>query len=223
MRGRLRGLLVAAALLAAGGATVPAGAQLGPQDPSPAAVEPALAPAQPSRALGRPWAGRLEHGVQLPVRGEGFESYDQILHRIPNRPWRRWATQELVTVVEAVAASWAADHPDRTPLLVSDLSRPNGGWFGRQYGGLGHQSHQNGLDVDVMYPRKDGRRAAPRTPGDVDRRLAQELVDRFLEAGAVKLYVGPHLRLRGPRRIVVPLVHHDDHVHVRIPNPGSGR
>jgi hypothetical protein len=36
----------------------------------------------------------------------------------------------------------------------------------------------------------------------------------------VRLFVGPHLHLRGPRSIVVPLAHHDDHVHVRIANPG---
>ena len=57
-------------------------------------------------------------------------------------------------------------------------------------------------------------------PAQVDRVLAQELVDRFLAYGATQLYVGPHLGLKGPRRIVVPLVYHDNHVHVRIANPG---
>jgi protein MpaA len=32
----------------------------------------------------------------------------------------------------------------------------------------------------------------------------------------VKIFVGPHTGLRGPRRIVRPLVHHDDHLHVRL-------
>jgi hypothetical protein len=70
-----------------------------------------------------------------------------------------------------------------------------------------------------MYPRRDRALLAPRGPADVDRGLAQDLVDRFRAAGAVKLFVGPHLHLRGPRGVVVPLVHHDDHVHVRIANP----
>ena len=32
----------------------------------------------------------------------------------------------------------------------------------------------------------------------------------------MKVFVGPRLNLKGPRKIVVPLIHHDDHLHVRI-------
>ena len=46
--------------------------------------------------------------------------------------------------------------------------------------------------------------------------LAQELVDCFVDAGAVKVYVGPSLALRGRRSVVSPLVYHDDHLHVRL-------
>jgi hypothetical protein len=45
---------------------------------------------------------------------------------------------------------------------------------------------------------------------------AQELVDRFVAWGAIKVFVGPDLPLRGPRRIVSKLVYHDDHLHVRL-------
>ena len=40
------------------------------------------------------------------------------------------------------------------------------------------------------------------------------LVDRFVAWGATKVFVGPELRLRGPRNVVIPLIHHDDHLHV---------
>jgi hypothetical protein len=50
--------------------------------------------------------------------------------------------------------------------------------------------------------------------------LAQDLVDRFVAAGAQRVFVGPRVGLRGPRGIVARLAHHDDHLHVRIPNPG---
>ena len=53
-------------------------------------------------------------------------------------------------------------------------------------------------------------------PSQVDRELAQDLVDRFVAAGAVKVFVGPHLHLKGPKNVVVPLIYHDDHLHVRI-------
>jgi murein endopeptidase len=97
-----------------------------------------------------------------------------------------------------------------------DIARPHGGPFGRRYGGLGHNSHQNGLDIDILYPRKDGTEARATKPSEVDETLSQDLVDRFVAAGAVKIFVGPHLHLTGPRRIVVPLVYHDDHLHVRV-------
>ena len=55
-------------------------------------------------------------------------------------------------------------------------------------------------------------------PSEVDQALAQDLVDRFVAAGAQKIFVGPHLHLHGPPGVVVPLVYHDDHMHVRIRN-----
>ena len=94
---------------------------------------------------------------------------------------------------------------------------PHGGHFGREYGGLGHVSHQNGLDADVYYPRRDGARAPRRRAALGRQRLSQDLVDRFVAAGARYVFTGPSLSLRGPRRIVQKLAHHDDHLHVRLP------
>jgi hypothetical protein len=108
-----------------------------------------------------------------------------------------------------------AAHPDGPRLAVGDLSLPRGGPFGPEYGGLGHNSHRNGLDVDVYYPRIDRAERPPLKPAEVDRRLSQELVDRFVAAGAQLVFVGPSLGLRGPKAIVQRLVHHDNHVHVR--------
>ena len=70
--------------------------------------------------------------------------------------------------------------------------------------------------MDVYYPRLDRLQEAPRRPREVDRALAQALVDEFVRAGATDVFVGPALRLRGPRSIVQPLVHHDDHLHARF-------
>jgi murein endopeptidase len=207
MRRAVLGLLMLA--LAA-----PAGAQLAP--PEAEAPEPAM---PHSVALGRPWHGRLQHGVQLPVAGPDWITWDPVLHQSPNRDWRLWGTDALVLLLERVAREYREAHPDVAPLLIADLSRPQGGVFDKRFGGLGHASHQNGLDADVMYPRVDRLPRAARRPAQVDRLLAQELVDRFLAAGAVKLFVGYRVGLRGPRRVVVAIPHHEDHVHVRIANP----
>ena len=170
-----------------------------------------------SRALGLPYAGRLVRGVRLPASGEGFVTWDPIRHRTPNRPWRRHGTDRLVRLVLRVARGYAAAHPRAPRLLVGDLSRPRGGDFGVRYGGIGHSTHQNGLDADVYLPRRDGRERAPRRVSQVDRERAQELVDRFLRAGAAVVLVGPHTGLKGPAGVVKPWPNHDDHLHVRLP------
>jgi murein endopeptidase len=208
-------LLLAATALAA----APAGAQTPAPDGGLAAPEAPQPDAPRAIAVGVPWHGRLEHGVQLPAAGTDFVTWDPILRVSPNREWRRWGTDALVVLLDTVTRQFREAHPDVPPILIADLSRPKGGPFGPRYGGLGHDSHQNGLDADVMYPRRDRAPLAAVRPAQVDRALAQDLVDRFRAAGAVKLFVGPHLHLHGPRGIVVPLVHHDDHVHVRIANP----
>lgn len=168
-----------------------------------------------SRSLGTPNNGRLAHGVPFPPVGATFFSWDPVLHRSPDRIWRRYATIRTVSRTLAVLDAFHAAHPEAPRIAVGDLSRPTGGPFGAKYGGLGHASHQNGRDVDVYYPRKDRLERAARTPGQVDQVLSQALVDRFVRAGAVYVFVGPRLSLRGPSKIVQRLVHHDDHLHVR--------
>jgi murein endopeptidase len=225
--GRVLSLLAVLATVAPFAA--PAHARLPPADPgaaggpgpTAAAPAPAVLPTARSRAMGRPWRGRLVGGVQLPAFGEGYVTWDGVLKQVPSRPWRRWGTDTLVALVQRICAEFGIDHPSAALLLVGDLSRHSGGVFDERFGGLGHASHQNGLDVDVYYPRKDGVARAPWRPGQVDRRLAQDLVDRFVAAGAEKIFVGPRVRLRGPRRVVQPLVHHDDHLHVRIPRAAA--
>jgi murein endopeptidase len=101
-------------------------------------------------------------------------------------------------------------------VLVGDLSRPHGGDFGRRFGGLGHASHQNGLDADIYYPRLDRRVIRAAEPSEVNRAAAQELVDAFTRAGAEYVFVGPSLGLHGPRKMVQELAHHDDHLHFRL-------
>jgi murein endopeptidase len=185
------------------------------------ACQPATPPApriawHHSVALGSPAAGRLEHGVRLPASGPAFFTWDPVKRRSPNRPWRRWGTDRLVRIVLNVARDHRAAHPQAPRMAVGDLSRRHGGDFGPRFGYIGHASHQNGLDVDVYYPRADGRERAPRDASQIGRRLSQELVDRFLAAGAATIFVGPNTRLIGPPGVVVPLTNHDNHLHVRL-------
>ena len=167
-----------------------------------------------SLSLGRADGGTLVRGVRFPARGTTFFTWDPILHRSPDRPWRRYGNDRLVRIVLNVLAGYARSHPDAPLVGIGDFSRPHGGYFGPK-----HASHQNGLDVDVYYPRLDGRERPPTRPAQIDRPLAQDLLDRFLAAGAVKIFVGPNTRLSGPARTVSVLSLHDNHMHVRIAAP----
>ena len=191
-------------------------------DPVGAGPEEPRWPSSPSRALGLPFRGSLVRGVELPPFGEDYVTWDPVLRQVPNRGWRRWATDRLLRTMLRVFHAFRAAHPDAMPLVVGDLSRPHGGPFGARFGGRGHASHQNGLDADIYYPRRDRRLEAPLRVGEIDHALAQDLVDRFVAAGAQFVFVGPHTGLRGPSRIVQKLVLHDDHMHVRIRPAGGG-
>jgi murein endopeptidase len=177
-----------------------------------------------STPVGVWWAGKLRRGVQLPAEGPDWFTWDPVRKHIPNRGWRRWGTDRLVRTMLDVIADYRLDNALAPRVGIGDLSRRHGGDFGMRFGGLGHASHQNGLDADVYYPRYDGLERRPYKSSQVDRELAQDLVDRFVAAGARVIYVGPSLGLEGPREVVVPLVHHDDHLHVRLqlrgPSPG---
>ena len=174
---------------------------------------------QASVAVGRTNHGRLRRGVQLPAQGPHHVTYDPGRRSIPSRPWRRWGTGRSVRTTLCVIQDYRRAHPDGPRVVIGDLSRPRGGPFGPRFGGLGHVSHQNGRDVDVYYPRWDGRETAPTHPGDVDLERAQELVDRFAAAGATLIVVGPDtgLQVSGKRPVIEIAAHHNDHMHVRLP------
>jgi murein endopeptidase len=169
-----------------------------------------------SASLGSPSAGALANGVRLPAEGPDFATWEPGRDRSPSRPWRRWGSDRVVRAVLRVATAYRHANPGAPRMLVGDLSRPRGGELGPRFGGPGHVSHQNGRDVDVYYPRRDRLQAAPTGVAQVDRRLAQDLVDRFLAAGASVVFVGPRTGLTGPPGRVVALPRHDNHLHVRF-------
>jgi len=179
---------------------------------------PVLVPDIGSLAAGAPNGGTLTNGLLLPDTGPDWVTWDPTLHQIPNRSERRWGTDRLIGYLLAVLRDYRLANPGVPQVVIGDLCRPYGGPFGSDYGGLGHVSHQNGLDADVYYPRADRALAPPSSVADVDRGLAQDLVNRFVGAGAQYAFVGLTVGLGGPPGVVQAIAHHDDHVHVRIAN-----
>jgi hypothetical protein len=220
---------VALVLLTGGSSTAPPptakGGEAAVVGPRPDVVTPAptppTGPAIPkvhwrhSVAIGQPWHGRLKDGVLLPAYGRDYVTWDPPEWRYPNADDRRWGTARLVKTLLYVLYRYHQAHPHAPPVLIGDMSRPQGGPFGSKFGGLGHASHQNGLDVDVLYPRRD-HKLLPAGPQDMDHRLSQDLVNRFVAQYAQFVFVGPHTGLHGPRGVVQILVNHDDHMHVRV-------
>ena len=173
---------------------------------SAAAVDPGRDPAE----------GRLDlRRAAALAEGEHFFTWDFPLatprtgHGAGGRPTRRSRAPSRCS------PAYRASDPAAPRVGVADLSRPFGGPFGRRFGGLGHASHQNGLDVDLLYPRRDAAERAASKPGLIDRRRSQDLVDRFIAAGAQYVFVGFRTKLAGPRARVQRIAHHDDHMHVR--------
>src|SRR5687768_17470536 len=164
-----------------------------------------------SRAVGTPSRGRLVRGVPFPAATDYAFTWEFPTGLSPSPAWRRYGTEKLVRTLGCVLSAYRDRHPDLARVGVADLSLPRGGPFGRRYGGLGHASHRNGLDVDVLFPRLDGCECPAEVPEEVDNARAQELVDAFVRAGAQYVFVSPllyeRLLLWGPRGVVIPLRH----------------
>ena len=114
-----------------------------------------------------------------------------------------------------MTAAYRAAHPEAPRVVIGDISREGGGPMTDE-----HVSHQNGLDVDVYFPRLDGTLRSPTSTDQIDRRLAQDLLDRFVAAGAQMVFVGFSTGLHGPSGVVIPYPGHENHMHVRFPPPG---
>jgi hypothetical protein len=174
-------------------------------------------PVRHSRAVGTPTGGALVAGVALPARGKTFFTWNLPQGKTPNPRFRRYGTYTVVRKVLRVVGAYEAAHPKAPKVGIADLSLPHGGPFSVEYGGHGHVGHQNGLEVDVLYPRRDGAERATRSAGEIDRPLSQDLLRRFLRAGASLVEVAPDSGLRGPTSRVEAAPFHEDHMHVRFP------
>ena len=161
-------------------------------------------------SIGLPYAGRLVEGTQLPVEGPDWITWNPVTDSSPNLPGRLYGNERTIRTILSVLAAYRAAYPDAPRVVVGDISFRGGGAMNE------HVSHQNGLDVDVYYPRLDRWLRAPAAPEQVDRHLAQELLDRFVAGGARMVFVGYSSGLRGESDVVVPYPNHENHMHVRF-------
>jgi penicillin-insensitive murein endopeptidase len=162
---------------------------------------------------GLPFGGSLSGGTQLPQEGPDWVTWDPVTDSVPNEPVRLYGNEHTIRTVVKVLAAYRKADPDAGRVVVGDISFRGGGPMEE------HVSHQNGLDVDVYYPRRDRALRAPVVTSQVDRARAQDLLDRFVAAGAQMVFVGFSTGLHGPSGVVIPYPNHENHMHVRFPPP----
>jgi len=164
-----------------------------------------------ARSVGLPYAGYLVDGTQLPIDGPAWVTWDPVTDSVPNQPHRLYGNEHTISTIIQVTEAYRAAHPDAPPVVIGDISFEDGGPMDE------HVSHQNGLDVDVYYPRRDGELRAPTETDQIDTALAQDLLDRFFAAGAQVIFVGFSTGLHGAAGVIVPYPNHEYHMHVRFP------
>jgi hypothetical protein len=168
-----------------------------------------------ARSIGLPYGGSLSHGTQLPVKGADWVTWNPITDSRPNAPKRLYGDERTIRAILSVTRAYRAAHPHAPRVVIGDISREGGGSMDD------HASHQNGLDVDVYFPRLDRALRAPTTAGEIDHRLAQDLLKRFVAVGAQMIFVGYSTGLHGPAGVVIPYPGHEYHMHVRLPPRGG--
>ena len=177
-----------------------------------------------SRAIGGYSAGCLAGGVELPLKGRGWEVMR------PDRK-RHFAHRQMIDFLRQLAA--AARKAGLGTVSLGDLSQPRGGPAPN-----GHSSHQTGLDADIWYAvGKRGKRPKPAPMVDRDKNrvaarwsakqvklLALAAADQRVE----RIFVHPVLKgalcdtVKGDRswlHRVRPWWGHDEHFHVRLRCP----
>tara|TARA_B100000029_G_scaffold439116_1_gene455463 strand:- start:420 stop:1082 length:663 start_codon:yes stop_codon:yes gene_type:complete len=89
----------------------------------------------PSQSVGKPFRGRLDAGLKLPKKGDGF--YCKSRHV--------FGTQETVDILIRGFSEISTMYPGSASVVVGDISRKGGGLL------VPHRSHQTGRDVDIGY------------------------------------------------------------------------
>jgi len=92
-----------------------------------------------SISLGRPSAGGLLNGVQMP-RDEAWTVMD---------PAHAWGTRETVDYIASAIRALRSRHPEAHQVYIGHISAKKGGAL------RPHMSHQSGRDVDLSYFYRD--------------------------------------------------------------------
>ncbi|MGB2716773.1 MAG: penicillin-insensitive murein endopeptidase [Vicinamibacterales bacterium] len=128
--------------------------------------------------------------------------------------------ETMIDLIEWVGEEWSATNTTR--MGVGDISREGGDDFPP------HDSHQNGLDVDVRYMRNDGNEIplnVAQNPSAYDQSETIELLNIWMLSGMVdRVWVDKAaginpLDFPGMTVIVDDTGEHANHIHIRLRDP----
>lgn len=138
----------------------------------------------------------------LPQAPEGAGYY---VYGTPGNGGRQYAHSSLMSILFFIERKW--QEIDERRFGIGNISLAGGGKF------KPHDSHRNGLQVDVRPLRKDGRHAGVKYfESGYDRDATAKLIRLFTQHPFVtKVYFNDR-RIPG----VFPLDSHDNHFHVEI-------
>lgn len=161
-----------------------------------------------SHASGTPSNGHQTGAVLFPAVTADTFAWNFRDQRIGGSHATRWGQCNVVRKVLRAIAAYRRDNPGAPQVAVGDLSRRRGGEID------GHDTHENGKQVDIYYPRNDGQRMEPHTVAQVNQRLARSLVKHLLATGFKTAYIGQNTTGIPTSPRVRRWPNHDDHVHL---------
>lgn len=164
----------------------------------------------PSGAQGKPAGGGLKGSLNLPDTGDGYRHY----YGTDSVDTDDWGTLKMLSCIEAVGRA-VKDRGIR--MGVGDLSIRGGGPFPP------HRSHQNGLDADLRYVRRD-RKHIPLDlrfePEAYDLPATKTVFEAFFEVCNVEVMFVDTDRIGftvdGQETRIIHVGGHSNHFHVRI-------
>ncbi len=180
--------------------------------------------------------GSLVNAASLNDQGLGFIKMFQKRNR-------NYGATDLVELLSIAARTFAEAYPYGERLQIGDMSQQNGGKIGH------HDSHQNGLDVDLIYFRKNKTEQSPDfeagfeesfvikkklSPNfDVNRNF--RFIKLLVSSGRInRIFIDPVIKKTFCNytkrtnefkesievlRVLRPYPNHDDHMHVRLVCP----
>ena len=144
--------------------------------------------------------------------GTDWVTWDPVTDSVPNEPVRLFGNENTIRTIVSVSPPTARPTPThRASSSAISASGAAARWTST--------SRTRRARRRRLLPPPRPRLRAPVATSQIDRARAQDLLNRFVAAGAQMVFVGFSTGLHGPGGVVIPYPNHENHMHVRFPPP----